>query len=189
MSEFTLSDFILAFLVLVGACIGGYWSYRGSQDVFKKQLENEMKNIAKLIDMDLKNIYDFPYFYDYYDAHKYDDLTINDAISVKDIKLPGKLYDNKTLLYSVFTHDIAKFDYSLSSEIFEFYNNFFKADKYWDFVFKNTFPSSEQYKLCRENKIMQDLTLQRYHEMKVLIINCGNKILELNKKLQEIYES
>lgn len=189
MSEFTLTDFILAILVLIGACIGGYWSYRGSQDAIKKQFENEKKTIAKVIDIDLKNIYESPYFYKYYDAHKYDDLTKNDAMSIEDIKLPGKLYDDKTLLYYVFTHDIAKLDYNLSSEIFEFYNNLFKADNYWDFVLKNILPYSEQYMLCIENKRMQDLTLQRYHEMKFLIIKCGDKIPELREKLKEVYDS
>lgn len=183
MSEFTFTDFILAILVLIGACIGGYWSYLGSQNAIKNQLKNEQKTVAKVIDIDLKTIYESDYFFEYYSNQKTNPKE-NIETKFEDIKLPMKLYEDKTLLYFVFSHDIAKLEYNHSSEIYEFYNDLFKADKYWNFVLENTLSKRQ---LCIENQILYDATLERYNDMNALIIKCGDNIQKIRTELKEVY--
>lgn len=190
MSEFTLTDFMLAILVLIGACIGGYWSYRGSQDAVKNQLENERKNIAKIIDLDLKNIYRSIYFNIHYTYLK--DVRNIDTIKndFKYIRYSEKMYNNKTLLYNTFIQDIGKLNYTLSSEILEFYSDFFEANNYWTLVFEEKKRNTEFLNNCiaYHHNNLRDGTFEIYKDMNILIIKCGDKIPELREKLKEVYD-
>jgi hypothetical protein len=189
MSEFTLTDFILAILVLAGACIGGYWSYRGSQDAIKNQLENERKNIAKIIDLDLKNIYKSIYFNIHYTYLK--DVQNIDTIKndFRYIRYNEKMYNDKTLLYNTFIQDIGKLDYTLSSEILEFYSDFFEADNYWTLVFEEKKRNTEFLSDCIAYKHdnLRHGIFDIYQNMNILIIKCGDKIPELREKLKKVY--
>lgn len=180
MSEFTLTDFILAVLVLVGACIGGYWSYRGSQDAIRNQLLNERKNIAKALDIDLKTIYESPNFSFYYNSFKNDKT---DDINVIFPKLRTEfdgLYNEKVGLYFVFNHDIAKFDHNLSSEIYKFYNNLLQAEECRDYI--------SEYRYSEHVDIVTQINL-RYNFMKNFIMECDDKIPEIRENLKEVYDS
>jgi hypothetical protein len=190
MLEFTLTDFILAILVLVGACIGGYWSYRGSQDAIKNQLENERKNIAKIIDIDLKNIYKSLYFdlqYSYLKDFKNIEKIEEDF---KYILFNGKLYDDRTRLYNTFIQDIAKLDYDLSSEVLDFYSDLFEADKYWTLVFEEKNRNTERLKNCTvyKHSNLKDETFEIYKDMNTLILKCGDNIPKIREKLKEFYD-
>ena len=95
-----------------------------------------------------------------------------------------KLYDDKTLLYHKFTHDIAKLDYNLSSEIYDFYNDLFKADKLWDNILEGENPSLK----FDPRHPQHEITMFRYKEMNALINNCA-ECQKIREELKEFYES
>lgn len=199
MSEFTLSDFLLAILVLVGACIGGYWSYRGSHDVIKKQLENEQKNIAKAIDIDLKNIstsIEFNTQYTFYKKTKDYPAEIFEKIIPSELE--KKFYNDKNLLYFVFKQDIAKLDHELSFDIYEFYNDLFIAEDLRKLLLKSQNPHVEMVNSDAEliNELIKDVAdikkevlNKKYELFRKLILDCGDNIPELREKLKEVYNS
>lgn len=185
MSDLPLTEVLAVFGILAMFFIY-YLQKRDAKDANKEQLKNERKRIAKMVDIDLKNIYEAQSFKKYYNAHKNDELTKKGEIKLKDIKLPGKLYNDKTLLYYSFSHEITKLDYSLSSEIIEFYNDLFKADRYWTFLVDTQFKSYDSY---MDNSLLEGVIVDRYNDMKMLIKKFGDELPVLRTKLQEIYES
>jgi hypothetical protein len=75
--------FFIPLLGLIGAIIGGLLSYLGTHQVYKKQLQNERKNIAKAIDIDLNAISDSVYFDIFYKIYKNGGKKIPEKIDQK----------------------------------------------------------------------------------------------------------
>jgi hypothetical protein len=179
------TDLFTIAIGFIGALVGGLLSYIGVQQVYKNQINDEKKAIAKAIDIDLKTLYDSPFFSRSYNRalkivkFKPDENALEMAIPL------GTLYDDKTLLYFVFSHDIVKFDINLSSEIFEFYNDLFSIEKYSRFIKQNL---TVGYQLFKDSEKTGESTFDSYKKMNELIIKCGNKIPELRKKLQKVHE-
>jgi len=173
----TIVGIVSAFL---GAIIGGYLSYHGSIEVYKNQLKNEQKNIARAIDIDLKAILEYPTFRLYYMLHNYNKYDDRDESLPKDMTLTNKFYDDKTILYFVFDHDIAKLDHDLSSKIYEFYSDLFKASNCKEFIALNR---------LSKDAVIQKILKDKDEVMKSLIFKCGDNVSELREKLREVYES
>ena len=158
---------------LVGAVIGGLLAYYGSKNAYKHQLKIERKNIAKAIDIDLDTISESVYFGVFYKNYKKGNTKIPE-------KIDQKYIDEKTTLYSVFNHDIAKLDYDISSRIYEFYTDLFTAESYRIFIINNKDSNDEKTKA--EVEIIDVI-------MKKWIVKCGDNIPKIREKLKEVYES
>lgn len=187
MCDLNTDGLIIAFIgflgAIIGAIVGGTLSYYGSYKLNEKQLKYEQKNIAKSIDVDLKNVSEYTHFNEYYKFHKNDDLEKEESLLL-DIKLPENLFDDQNLLYFVFNKDITKLEYNISLEIHEFYNDLFKAEEYRKFVKENQYLD---YRIFQANPDFQTKIFERAKEMKALVIKCGNKITEIRVKLEKVY--
>ncbi len=141
MSEFSFTDFILAILVLIGACVGGYWSYLGSQNAIKTQLKNETKNVAKAFKLDIKTIQNSPYFFTAYKLYTEEKSTTFCKENIGNTPTPHyppyPFYNIKTGLYFIYQHDLPKLDYNLSIKICNFYNDLIVAEDFRYFISQN----------------------------------------------------
>jgi hypothetical protein len=179
MSGFTLNDFMLAFLVLIGASIGGYLSYRGSQDAIKNQSKYEVKNIAKAIELDLQTIKKSPAFETAYILYKGDKSTLlNNETPDNEVKLfvpRDQFYNKETGLYFLYQRDIAKLNYELSFNIYEFYKNLVSAENNRMFLLQNLNfidpPDPER--------------MFKYRDMTNLIVKCGDSVPRLLEELSK----
>lgn len=94
------------------------------------QLKNERKTIAKAIDIDLKTIFEYPMFKIHYENSLKTNKFKPDETPLTITAPLEKLYNEKTLLYFDFIHEIEKLDINLSFEIIDFYNDLFLIEKY-----------------------------------------------------------
>jgi len=178
--------------VIIGSLITGAFTFLSSHISYLNRLKNEQKTIAKAIDIDLKTISESFYFKEAYEFHRNNYVFIKEENDFDDIissfgnMFNTRLYDDdKDLLYFVFIHDIAKLDYNLSSEIYEFYNVFFKANKYSMYIYRDAFESDL---LFEENKHTRNASFSTYLDMSESILKCGDNIPKLREKLKEVYE-
>jgi len=174
-----------AVIGFIGTLVGGLLSYLGSKNAYKYQLKLEHKNIAKAIDIDLNTIFESPNFKFYYNAYNNDMVNGTKIDTSQYVIMPDKLYDEKTGLYFVFNHDITKFEYELSSDTYEFYNDLFTAEFYRKYIDQNYHEYREQYKNADDSGIVTTVNT-RYGLMRNLIIKCGDKIPELREKLEKV---
>lgn len=175
MSEFSFTDFILAILVLIGACVGGYWSYLGSQNAIKTQLKNETKNVAKAFKLDIETVEKSEYFttacrlFAKNSDGGYDQNTAP--------YMPqSPWYNKETGLYFIYQHEIAKLDLELSRKIINFYDNLIVAENLRSFI-------SQDHAFFKHDDVER---INKYHEMKKLIIKCGDLIPELIEELEKV---
>lgn len=170
--------------VIIGALLTGAFTFLSSHVSYLNQSKNELRNIAKAIDIDLGTIYESPFFNEYYKSYIIDKE--NNVSPSKHMIIPQNSFIEERSLYSIFIHDISKLDYDLSSEIYEFYNDLYQADKYSMFIYQNT---TKYQQLFKENTSFQEATFNDYKTMTCLIIKCKNDIPKLREKLKKVYGS
>jgi hypothetical protein len=107
----------------IGLILGALLSFSGNYVLYHEQQSDELKNIAKALDMDIAKIDESitPFYNDYV---------------LKPYPKPGiyvaptdPFYNLNNGIYPVYAHDISRFDYNLSSEIFEFYIDIYSAEE------------------------------------------------------------
>lgn len=141
--------------------------------MWQKQQETDLKSIATAIDVDLARINESKNFAPYYGFYKYDNFP---DPNVKMIVSPVPFYDSTKDLYMTFNHDISRFNYTISSNVYEFYNNLFNAEKDREFIIQNK-NTTDPY--------TQAVVGGYYKEMKYLIVECGNKLPTIRGQLKE----
>lgn len=156
--------------------LGSYLSYRGTDMLNKKQQLNELKNIAKAIDINFEH-------FSTSEVKKYAELYTKRRSNEdpKDPKLfvPMDPLYLSTDIYFTFNHDICKFDYKLSSDIYQFYIELFRAEMNRLYINANKMNTKLE---------VQYLCKFKQKDMEASIIKCGDKISDIQLQLKRIYE-
>jgi hypothetical protein len=126
---------------ILGAYIGGTMTASNEQTIYQEQLQNEQRNIAKAFDVDIEHV------------NEAIDMTYQNFANQKSpnygmypiSKEPFYNLDNG--LYPIFAHDISRFNYSLSSEIFEFYSSIYIAERDRQFIIQNRDSNNKEIKI------------------------------------------
>lgn len=177
MDRFDRKDYITAIIGLLGVIIGGGITIYGSYMLYQDQQHDEQKNIAKAFDIDITKVNEsITPIYDSYAKH-YPDSRIYPGLN-------KPFYSLNNGLYPIFAHDISRFDYNLSSEIFEFYIDIYAAEEDRQYV-------AEYMKHPSNNNSNESIAAtQRLYDMIKIIKKCHDQqIPSIMKQLKEIEES
>ena len=167
------------FSAIAGALVGGVCTYLGSFGLSEQQRKNELKNVAKAIDIDLERIYKWNW--SWYILFK--DKNVLLEFDQKNTELKKRTFPitelyNPDGIYFIFNHDIAMFGYELSSQIYTFYRLLLEAE------------SARQY--VNKNEDVQDSEIQGfvnlyYANMKSLIVSTEEQIPKIREQLKYVY--
>ena len=103
----------------------------------------------------------------------------NSFISEEQLYVPIDPLYLPTDIYFTFKHDISKFDYNLSSNIYQFYTDLFKAEMNRHYIQNNN--------MNRDSGKQMICTIKQ-QDMEANIISCSNKISNIRLQLKKIYE-
>jgi hypothetical protein len=164
---------------IIGAIIGGIITSGGSYYLWRQQRKHELKNIARAIDIDLEYVYKLNK--NWYDYLKKMPGLLEADLDTENQRLfcPRYKFYNDNGAYFIFNHDIAKFEYELSSKIYIFYSRLLSAESERQLVDKN--------KDVKNDETNAYVRLS-YAEMNGLVVWTEEEIPELRKQLKEIYD-
>lgn len=165
------------FSAILGAAVGGILTFLGSYYLWDRQRRDELKNVARAIDIDLERVYESNQ--DWFDLYK-DERKIGDFESQGGPVVSLKEFYNCNGIYFIFNHDISKFDYGLSSQIYTFYSGLLDAESSRQFVVKN--------KRHLGMKGDDPRLYLSYENMKSMIIFIMGQIPDIQKQLKEVYD-
>lgn len=158
---------------IIGAIIGGVLAYLVSYTLYIKQQKNELKNIAKAIDIN-------------FDTSFYKSLSQITKLYEPENSLTSKnpTYPHNPLYssndnYFVFNYDISKFDYDLSAKLYHFYSDLFLAENNRLFIENNhQNPRPDVQAMCKF----------KLDEMIAILKKCDKEISKIRPMLKKIYE-
>jgi hypothetical protein len=144
--------------------------------LYQDQQHDEQKNIAKAFDIDITKVNEsITPIYDSYKHYPSRGICLS---------LDKPFYSLSNGLYPIFAHDISRFDYNLSSEIFEFYIDIYTAEEDRQYV-------AEYMKHPSNSTTNESIAAtQRLSDMIKIIKKCHDQqIPSIMKQLKEIEKS
>ena len=142
-----------------------------TNDIYKIRQTEEAKNNAKVIDMHLAK-YSAPEFQKIAELYKKE----NQSTEKTNFYPLYPLYLPNDIDFVV-KCDITKFDYDLSSAIYNFYSDLRKAEDCRLYIEENC---------INQDTRIQTLCVIKFQDMKSTIISCSNKISDIRSQLKEI---
>lgn len=178
-----MSDSVTTLLLgtIIGVIFENMLNYRSSNKLYKEQQLNELKNIAKAIDVSLAEYFNSE-FNTYAEDYKVEKELKLKKPSVTCMFCPiFPLYSVEDP-YFVFKHDISKFEHILAADIYQFYNDLIKAEAYRLFIVRNI------TKEILESGDSPPTVRNAHEEMKAKMISCSDKLPGIRTQLKKIYE-
>lgn len=185
-----MEDSVITLLLgtIIGAVFENLLNYRSSSKLYKKQQLNEIKNIAKAMDISLAE-YCKPDFCKIVEEYKTERLDRLKDPTIRTFFLPMFPLYSSDDPYFVFKHDISKFEHNLSADIYQFYNDLIRAEAIRVFIVEKI-PLIEKF--CRKNPEANGDGIPSlkfaHEEMKSRLISCSDNISYIRSRLKEIYE-
>lgn len=190
----TLITSVLALIISASAIVatlyGVHTSIDNTNHLYQVQQLDEQKNIAKAIDIDIESIYNSQGFQDYYmtynNSHYNYSEGYNKHYSDSGDLMPlisSPMYNMNSSLYFVFDHDISQFNYTLSSELYNLYNNLFIAQDDW----------ANAMKIQNQQIPLDDSMIIAYQgylfDLGDRVVKSYNEIPTIHQQLKSIYDS
>jgi hypothetical protein len=177
------NEFMYALIAtIIGALIGGHYTYKGTHDVNQEQLGMEKHNVALALYIDVNDISD----------HLNSSLKNYNAILNKSIEVnsnapplfydPRSFYDN-TGLYFPYSTDIYKLDSSLCEKLFTFYKIVMDIEYKRNYIVTHYSKTFDGSKLSEEELFyIYQYSTSMPSDMKTAIVSANEIKNELNEK-------
>jgi hypothetical protein len=159
--------------VVMGALVGGICTFLGSYYLSRRTAKSELRNLSKALDIDISN-FDI-YISPYYGFYHLNSFPVENSLVIP----PDPFYDTENGLYFSFNHDISRFDYDLSAELYQFYNEIFMLERDRRFVYSFWNSPDNNLKIQSEMKFLRMRALIKYYHEK--------RIPTLRKRLKSVF--